>query len=132
MLSDCWKACDQTAGCKFVNSTPVPNLKVYDTELTLAYHDVNGKVSRFFFLRSKEVVLIESHRMEAHCLRARCSRLASMRRPLPTKVVKSNRMENLTTSPTVTVGANFDRGNRWSHVIDVVSFCSKFVLSVIV
>jgi hypothetical protein len=70
--------------------------------------------------------------MEAHCLRARCTRLASMHRPLPTKAVKSNRMEKLTTSPTATVGANFERGNRGSHIIDVVSFCSKFVLDVIV
>jgi hypothetical protein len=108
VLSDCWKVCDDTAGCKFVNSTPVPSLKIYDTELTLAYHDVNGKVGYYFFLCPKEVVLIESYRMEARCLRARCTRLASMHRPLPTKVVKSNRMEKLTTSPTATVGANFE------------------------
>ena len=62
----------------------------------------------FHFLSSKEVVLTELHRMEARCLRARCTRLATVLIPLLTRVVKSNRMEKLTTSPTAPVGANIE------------------------
>jgi hypothetical protein len=83
-------------------------LKIYDTDPNLAYHDVNGKVGHLFLHLSKEVVLTKSHRMEARCLRVRCTRLATMLIPLPTRVVKRSQMEKWNTSPIAPVGANIE------------------------
>lgn len=78
-------------------------LKIHDTKHPIAYYDVNGKVCPLFW--TKERVPTETLRMGTRYLRARCTRIATMLRPLPISVVRRNRMEALTISPIAAGGA---------------------------
>ena len=91
------KAANSLMVCRFLV------FQINDTKLLQLTTMLRARFGIFFW--TNDHVLTEALRMEARCLRVRCTRIATMLRVLSISAVRHNRMEVLTILSIVAVGA---------------------------